>query len=181
MKVQLVFEKNRDLLSLSSHDRITLLRSTVEYTASTGVMFILHQTRLLDDITFYKSAEMIFQSNAISLIKRVNDQFDSDDTFCKIILAILAFSTTNYTAYNGNVQTNLTNIKAILPVQDMYTELVWRYLLHKYDHHQAVIRFSNLIRCLLLVNDAIVEAHESQQFREMIDSVVRQTEEKLGS
>jgi hypothetical protein len=179
IKVQLVFEKNRDLLSLSSHDRTILLRNTVEYTACIGGMFILHQTRLLDDITFYKSAEMIFQPNAMSLIKRVNDQFDSDDTFCKIILAIVAFSTINYTNYTKFSQTNLMNIKAILPVQDMYTELVWRYLLHKYDHHQAVIRFSNLIRCLLLVNDAIVEANESQQFRDMIDSVVEQTEKKL--
>ena len=179
IKVQLVFEKNRDLLSLSIHDRTSLLRNTVEYTASIGGMFILHQSRLLDDITFLRSTEMIFQSNAMSLIKRVNDQFDSDDTFCKIILAILAFSTISYTVYNENVQTNLINIKAILPIQDMYTELAWRYLLHKYDHHQAVIRFSNLIRFLLLVNDEIVEAHQIEQFREMIDCVVRQTEQKL--
>ena len=84
-----------------------------------------------------------------------------------------------YTVYNENVQTNLTNIKVILPVQDMYTELVWKYLLYKYDHHQAVIRFSNLIRYLLLVNGAIVEAHELEQFREMINCVVQKTEQKL--
>ncbi len=179
IKVQFVFEKTRDLLSLSSHDRTILLRSTVEYTASIGGMFMLHQARLLDNVTFLKSAEMIFQQSAMSSVKRVIDLFGSDDIFIKLTLGILAFSTTNYTIYNRNVQNNLTNIKVILPVQDMYTELVWRYLLHKYDHHQAVIRFSNLIRCLLSINDAIVEAHESKQFREMIDSVVRQTEQKL--
>ena len=60
-KVQLVFEKNRDCLSLSLHDRTTLLRNTVEHTATIGGMFILRQANLLDNLAFFKSAETIFQ------------------------------------------------------------------------------------------------------------------------
>jgi hypothetical protein len=179
-KVQLVFEKNRDCLSLSSHDRTNLLRNTIEYNGIIGGMFLLRQTRLLDDVTFFTSAEIIFHSSTMILIKRIIDLFDTDDTFSKIILATLAFTSINYTVYKKNVRTNLTNIKAILPIQDMYTELAWRYLLHKYGEYQAVIRFSKLIRCLLLVNDAIVEAHESQQYAEIIDSVIEQTEQALS-
>jgi hypothetical protein len=178
-KVQFVFEKNRDFLSLSSHERTILLRSTVEYTASIGGMFILRQTKLLDDLAFSESTEMIFQPAAMASIKRVIDQLDPDDTFIKLILAILAFSTINYTVYSKFSPTNLTNIKAMLPTQNMYTELTWRYLLHKYGHYEAVIRFSNLIRCLFLVNKTIVEAYEAQQFIDIIDSVIKQTEQKL--
>ncbi|CAF5107359.1 unnamed protein product [Rotaria sp. Silwood1] len=122
---------------------------------------------------------MIFQPSAIVCIKRVIDRFDSDVTFIKLILAILAFSTISYTVYRKNTQSNLTNIKAILSIQDMYTDLAWRYLLYKYGHHQAVIRFSNLLRCLFSVSEAIVEAHEAQQFTDIIDYVVEQTEEAL--
>jgi hypothetical protein len=179
-KVQLVFEKNRDCLSLSSHDRTTLLRNTIEYNAIIGGMFLLRHARLLDDVTFFTSAEIIFHSSTMILIKRIIDRFDADDTFSKIILATLAFTSINYTVYKKNVRTNLTNIKAILPIQDMYTELAWRYLLHKYGEYQAVIRFSNLIGCLLLVNDTIVEAHESQQYAEIIESVIEQTEQALS-
>ncbi|CAF1092657.1 unnamed protein product [Rotaria sp. Silwood1] len=178
-KVQLVFEKNRDCLLLSQHDRTILLESTVEYTATIGGMFLLCQARLLDDLSFVKSAEMIFQPSAIVCIKRVIDRFDSDVTFIKLILAILAFSTISYTVYRKNTQSNLTNIKAILSIQDMYTDLAWRYLLYKYGHHQAVIRFSNLLRCLFSVSEVIVEAHEAQQFTDIIDYVVEQTEEAL--
>ena len=176
-KIQLVFEKNRDFLSLSLHDRTTLLRNTVEYTTGIGGMFISHQYQLFDYPTFYNSAEIIFRPTAAALGKRVIDQFDSDDTFIKLILAALAFSTTNYTVYHGNCQTNLTNIKAILSTQDMYIELAWRYLLHKYDYHQSVARFSNLLRCLLLVNNVIAEAYESKQYAEMIDYVIEKTEQ----
>ncbi|CAF5161884.1 unnamed protein product, partial [Rotaria sp. Silwood1] len=63
----------------------------------------------------------------------------------------------------------------MLPFQDMYTDLAWRYLLYKYGHHEAVKRFSNLTRCLFAVTGAIAEAHESQKFTEMIDSIIEQT------
>ncbi|CAF3150428.1 unnamed protein product, partial [Rotaria sp. Silwood2] len=111
--------------------------------------------------------------------KRVIDQLDPDNTFIKLVFAILTFSTINYTIYRKNVHNNLTNIKVTLPIQDMYTDLTWRYLLYKYGHHQAVIRFSNLLRCLFAVIAAVVEAHESEKFTEMIDSVIEQTEQTL--
>ncbi|CAF4191474.1 unnamed protein product [Rotaria magnacalcarata] len=176
-KVQLVFEKNRDFLLLSQHDRTVLLKNTVEYTATIGGMFILRQSRLLDDFSFSQSAEMIFQPSGMIFIKRVIDQFDSDDTFIKLILTILAFATINYTVYRKNIQINLTNMKVILPIQDMYTELTWQYLVDKYGHLQAVKRFSNLFKCLFSVTKAIVEVHQVQKFTDIINSIIEQTEE----
>jgi hypothetical protein len=179
-KIQLVFEKNQNFLSLSPYDRTTLRRTTLKYTGSIGGMFLLRKYKLLENPTFYNSSEIISRPNAVAFAARAIDQFDSDDTFIKLTLAIATFSTINYTVYQKNDQTYLTNIKVILPIQDMYTELAWRYLLYKYGDHQTVTRFSKLIRCLLLVNDAIVEAHESQQYAEIIDSVIEQTEQALS-
>ncbi|CAF4436468.1 unnamed protein product [Rotaria sp. Silwood2] len=162
-EIQLVFEKNLDFLSLSSHDFTILLRTTIEYTSNVAGMFILCQYNLFDYPPFHESAEMIFQPSAANFTKRVIDQLDPDNTFIKLILSILAFSTIHYTVYRKDVHINLTNIKATLPIQDMYTDLTWRYLLYKYDYHQAVIHFSNLLRCLFSVTGTIVEAHESQK------------------
>ncbi|CAF4042917.1 unnamed protein product [Rotaria sp. Silwood1] len=175
--VQIAFEKNRDFLSLSRHDRITLLRTTVEYTSTIGSIFTLRQYKLFNYPSFYESAEIIFQPSATVFIKRVIDQLDPDNTFIKLILAIVAFSTINYIVYRKNIEIDLTNNKVMLPFQDMYTDLAWRYLLYKYGHHEAVKRFSNLTRCLFAVTGAIAEAHESQKFTEMIDSIIEQTEQ----
>ncbi|CAF1562067.1 unnamed protein product, partial [Rotaria sp. Silwood1] len=90
--VQIAFEKNRDFLSLSRHDRITLLRTTVEYTSTIGSIFTLRQYKLFNYPSFYESAEIIFQPSATVFIKRVIDQLDPDNTFIKLILAIVAFS-----------------------------------------------------------------------------------------
>ncbi|CAF1132051.1 unnamed protein product [Rotaria magnacalcarata] len=95
--VQLVFKKNRDFLSLSQDDHIALLRGTVEYTTSLGGMFRLRHYKLYDYVPFYKSAEMGFQPSDVALSKLVMDGLDIDDTFIKLILAILVFSTTTCT------------------------------------------------------------------------------------
>jgi hypothetical protein len=174
-KIQLVLRKNGDFLSLSLHDRDILLVNTAKCTASVGGMFIARQHQLCDYPSFYKSTEIIFRPTSAAITKRGIDQFDTDNIFMKIILAILSFSTINYTVYTNCGSTNLTNIKTILFIQDMYTELAWRYLLYKYGHHQAVKRFSNLIRCLSFAMNAIVEAQESQQFTEMIDHIIEKT------
>ncbi len=178
--VQLVFEKNREFLSLSLHDRTTLLRNTVEYTTSIGGAFILRQVELFDQPTFYKSAETIFRPTTVALIKRLIDQLDPDITFMKIIFAIIAFFMSNYTVYTNTIPDNLIDAKSILHIQDMYTELVWRYLIYKHNYQDAVLRFSNFIRCLLLVNDSVVEAHEVKEFTDMMGSVVEQTEQKIN-
>lgn len=177
--IQLVFERNRDFLMLSSHDRAILLRSTIEYTTGIGGMFTIRQYKLFDYPSFYNSAEIIFQPTAVAFTKRVIDQLDPDDTFIKLILAALAFSTINYTVYRKNSQIYIPNIKAILPIQDMYTDIAWRYISYKYGYYEAVIRFSNLLRCLFLVTTATVNAHESKRFSEIIDSVIEQTERSL--
>jgi len=174
-KIQLVCEKNRDLLLLSQQDRTSLFRTTIEYTTSVGGMFTIRQHQLFDYASFYNSAEIIFRPTSAAFTRRVINHLDPDDTFIKIIFAVLSFSTINCTVYTRFDLTNLTNIKAILSIQHMYTELAWRYILYKYGDYQAMIRFSNLIRCLLFAIDAIVEAHESKPFTEIIDSVIEQT------
>jgi hypothetical protein len=176
---QLLYEKNADVISLCSHDRSILLRNTIKYVAGLGTCLISRYTRLLDNTALYKSSEAIYGSATLANTIRVIDQLDFDSTFIKLVLALLVFSTFHYIYYTNMAPDNLINIKAVLVIQDMYTELAWRYLLYKYDHERAVICFSNLLKCLFLLNDAIVEAVECKQYRDMIDSLVEQTEETL--
>ena len=144
-----------------------------------GGAFLLRQVELLDRPDFFKSVELILRPSAAALIKRLVDQFDSDIIFVKILFAIVAFLISNYTNYTYTVPDNLTDAKTIVRIQDISTELVWRYLIYKHNYHDAVLCFLNFIRCLFLVNGSVVEAHEARQFTEIIDSVVESTEQKL--
>ncbi|CAF0904331.1 unnamed protein product [Adineta ricciae] len=176
--IQNVFEKNRDYLSLPHNDRLTLTQTTAKFTTSIGGMFLVSQRHLYNHSSFYRSAECVFRPESVATTKRIIDQFDPDCTFMKLILATIAFTTTNYTIYSESAP-KLINVKAILPTQNMYIEIVWRYLLYRYNHKEAVVRLMNVVQCMLLVNNAIVEAHDSRQFIEIVDIVVEQTQQKF--
>ncbi|CAF1276809.1 unnamed protein product [Adineta ricciae] len=174
--VQLVFEKNRDFLSLSAHDRNTLLHHTVEYTTGVGVASMLCQVQLFANPSFFNSAELIFRPPAVASFVRLIDQLDPDVSVVKLMCAILSFMTSRYTTYSSTVAANLSDVTAVIRIQDMYGDLVWRYLLYKYNYRDAVLRFFNLIKCFFLMNDSIAEAYETRKYADMINSVIESTE-----
>jgi hypothetical protein len=178
-RVQRIFEKNDDYHSLCLQDRSTLLRSTVKHTGCIGGTFVLHQAHLLDDPLFYKSTELIFGSDVMSTIIPLTESFDSDATFVKLILTIVAFSTIRYTNYFDTDSNDLIDIKTVIRIQDTYIELAWGYMIYKYSYEQAVIRFCHLIKNLFKINFTVVEADRIQEYKNMIDTVVEQTEQRL--
>jgi hypothetical protein len=176
---QLLYIKNTDFTSLCLHDRTILLHNTMEYVTALSTCFITRHTRLLDDPGLYKSTESLYGSHSVGYSYRAIGQLDFDGTFFKLVLALLPFSTYNYTCYKNMPPVNLKNNKAVLRIHDMYTELAWRYLLYKFGHERAVIYFSNLIRCIFLVHNAVIAMEDCKQYTDMIDSLVKQTEETL--
>jgi len=179
-KVQLVLERNRDYLSLPFNDRRALLQLTVEHASGLGGMITLRQHRLFDYPSFYQIAERIFKPDSARFTRQVIEKLDLDNTFLKIMLAIISFSTLNHTVYTGESSPPTMNVKAILKIQDTYAELAWLYLLYKYQHDEAVSKFSNFIRCILLVNRATVVAHESKSFHNIIDYIIEQNQPTTG-
>jgi hypothetical protein len=171
---QFLYEKNADFISLCSHDRSILLNNTMKLVSGLGTSFVTRDTRLLNNATFNESAETIYGSTVLVNSNRAIDLLDSDSTFVKLALALLTFSTLDYTNIGP---ANLLNIKAVLRIQNIYSRLTWRYLLYKYGYDRAVICISNLIKCIFFVNDAVVKAVKIKLYRDMIDSLVKQTEE----
>jgi hypothetical protein len=176
---ELLYEKNADFVTLCSHDRSILLHNTMEYVTGLSTCFITRHAHLLEDPTLYRSIEVLYGSGPVRTSSVAIAQLDFDSTFFKLVLAALTFSTYNYTCYTNMAPVNLKNIKTVLRIHDMYTELIWRYLLYKFGHEQAVIYLSKLVRCLFLVHNAILEMDDCKPYTDMIDSLVKRTEETL--
>lgn len=116
----------------------------------------------------------------MSTIKPLIDTFDTDIIIIKLTLTIIAFSTTSYTIFTPDTSIrNFLDIKTILSIQDNYTEILWKYLIYKYTYEQSIKHFCKLLRCLFHVNFTIVEADRIQQYTNMIDTVIQQTQDLL--
>ncbi len=173
---QLFYRNNQDFISLSVDDRSCLLHSTLKYVASLSSNFIIHTVGLMNYPAYYTAVEMISHPNVVYAAKRLANRLDFDMIIMKLFLAILSFSTINYTIYSNISPGNLSNIKDVLRIQNTYIELLWQYLLYKYDFKRTVKCFSELIRCFFAVHDAEVRMHEVQWLTNTIDSIVEETE-----
>ncbi len=174
-KVQLLFEKNPDFISLDSNDRSILLYRQIKYITIISSSFIIQQSHLFDYQGFNKAIENLFGTVIIT----ANKLLCFDIPFLKLSLAIICFSSFDYTIYENIPSENLINMKKILEIQDMYIELAWRYLVYVYDDKQAIIYFSNLIQYLLMVTNNIILIQDKNPFLDMINLVIKQTEQSF--
>ncbi|CAF3126999.1 unnamed protein product [Rotaria sp. Silwood2] len=179
-RAEVFFENNPHFNSLCSHDRSILLHNTMKYVGGLGACFIIRQTGLLNDLTIFKSAEIIYGSGILANTMRVISQLNFDSTFFKLLLALVVFSTFNYTYYTNVAPINLKDTTTILHIQNMYAELAWRYLIYKYDDERAVVYFSNFIRCLFSFHDVVIEAFEMKHCKDMVKSVIEQTKKTIA-
>lgn len=180
-RAQSLYEKNQDFVGLCEDDRSILLRTTISHVAGLGVHIILRSSQLMQHPMFLTSLQTLFSPVSLTYALRVREQIDDDIVMMKLVLAILTFSTNNYTVYSNVALIHFRNIKEILRIQNSYIELLWRYLLHKYSYDECIKRFANLIRCLFSYQWALMEAIELERFNNMIDNVIEQTEQFLAT
>jgi len=178
--IQSLYRTNQHFLSLPTNDRSTLLHTTMTYTSALSSNFLLCILGLFRRPTYYDILAIITHPSAVLPVKRLANHLDFDIIIMKLFLAILSFSTIGYTFYSNTPPINLSNIKQILEIQDTYTELLWRYLVYKFNYERAVIYISDLIRCFFAMHECIVVGQDVQWFVEKVDSIVAHTEQVLS-
>lgn len=177
---QSLYQNNHDFLSLPADDRSLLLNTTLRHTASLSANFIYYQVGLLDNPIFFHTVAMITHENVADSNRKVAERLRMDPILTKLALAIMSFSTINYTTYlNGSLK-NFSNIKQILYIQNYYIEITWRYLLYKCGYKQAIICVSDLVRCLFAVTDSIYQSDDLTNFNDKFESIIERTEQCLN-
>ncbi|CAF1228938.1 unnamed protein product, partial [Rotaria magnacalcarata] len=103
---------------------------------------------------------------------------DPDLVLIKIAASLFAFSN-SLLILRPNYTMNSSSISTIFRIQSTYAEVTWKYLVYRYGYYQAVLRFNNLIQCLMAVTNTISESQDTQAHINDIELVVEQTEISL--
>lgn len=120
---QLLYRNNQDFLSLSADDRLVLLDSTFKHVTSISLNFIFYKIHLLNHLAYHKFLEETTHSNVLPTARCIANRINFDMIIMKLFLAILSFSTINSTVYSNIPKDNLSNIKQILDIQNIYVEI----------------------------------------------------------
>jgi len=106
-----------------------------------------------------------------------------DSNVVKIMHIIFAFSTNCYTVNfdkNMNHDALLTGSFRLLGSQNVYTEILWKYMLYRYNYIEAALRFAGLVKHML---DLIILSadiyHDNIYHQKLVDDVVEQAKTVL--
>ncbi|UJR32094.1 hypothetical protein I4U23_019562 [Adineta vaga] len=116
--------------------------------------------------------------------KYISTLLDYDLTLVKLMLTILTFSSNCYmvtTEQLASQDSLLCGTFRLFGSQNVYVELLWRYMLYKYDFFQAVQRLNALVKVALdalTLSSNIYESNKVHQ--DFADEITLQTEFSLN-
>ncbi|CAF4167469.1 unnamed protein product [Adineta steineri] len=126
----------------------------------------------------------IYGSDIMLSLRHTIEQLDPDPTLIKIILIILAFSSnclivnTNKTMERDSL---LDGTFRLLGSQDVYVELLWKYLISKYGYDESVLRFARLIQIFLcIIKKLAIVYRNNATHRTIFDNIADRTKQTLA-
>ena len=169
---------NADLCQIFSANRSNFLRSAAESLSCLGIIFNWNRSHLCDSRSFVDIAVEEYGTNSMQMVQRVLKFVDPDVIIVKLTLSLFAFS--NHTSIlSSNSSLESLDTLSIYRIQNLYVELTWKYVQHKYGSYQAIQRLINLVQCLLTTTDIIFEAQTIEKHVNDIHALVEATELNL--
>ncbi len=145
--------------------------------------FIFRLCGMFDSSKNDKIILSIYGYDIFQKTKRIALQLDYDLTIIKLILFIFAFSSNCYMIdENENMLDDklLFGTFRLFGSQNVYVEVLWKYMIHRYDYYDASSRFAKLIKHILDLLKMSEHVHPNNEVHQhFIDEITELTEQSL--
>ena len=176
---ELFVQSNQHFTLLPIHDRSIILRSALENISCLGGSFVLRQSGLITNLAFRNALEITYGTMSYNFTLDLISLLDQDINLVKLTLSIFTFCTSNCTLFNeNNLLKYLKNKQSLLHVQNLYAELIWKYLLYKHTFNTAVIRFNQLVQCLVAALTCRTHLQVVKTHTDAVESLIQKIEKQ---
>ena len=169
-----------DFKILTSAEQCSLFQRNLHGILCTGSMFLMRESGIFDKQENEQILLPLYGNESLQEAKMICHQFNCDPILFKIMLIALAFSSNCYMLHNLNhfdKDSLLLGTFRLLGSQNVYVELMWKYLMHTYDTNIAVKQFSTLVKQLLDTFKYSINLYEiNETYRSFIDDTILQCE-----
>ena len=100
---------------------------------------------------------------------------EPDMILCKLCIPLFTLST-NTRIFSRNIDGEYRNISQILSIQDKYSELLWKYLLCRYNYREAIKKYIRIIQWFLMLPTFMQYAYNVDRYVNDVESLVEQME-----
>jgi hypothetical protein len=125
----------------------------------------------------------LYGSDILLQAKNSSKQLLSDANIIKLMLIVLAFSSNCSIVHMHENSVNdgfLHGTHGLFRSQNIYIELLWKYMIYHYDYYNSVLRFSGLIEIFLnLIKYSTIVYENNDIYRKLVDNVFQKAKRSL--
>ncbi|CAF3482076.1 unnamed protein product [Rotaria sp. Silwood1] len=140
-------------------------------------------TGIIDTPKCLQAFSIVYGSEMMRQAKHINQQLDPDSTVIKLMLIVLAFSSNCFVVVNKEkplLDSLLNGTFRLFGSQNVYIELLWKYLIYRYGYYESVIRFSRLIGLVLnLVKYSVVLYTNNEFYYQLVNEILAQMKQSF--
>lgn len=173
---QFLFKNNGDFVTFVPSDQSLIVQNAAKMVAGFSLTLIGSTSKIFVTPVCRETLDNIYGKSASDSCQHAGKRLDTDETFVKLMISALIFSTFRCTEYMEGADSNtISDVKTLLRIQNQYIEIAWRYMVYKYDHQRAVRGFSNLILSLMHLHESLVEVSRVEKFNQTVDSLIEKS------
>ncbi|UJR32096.1 hypothetical protein I4U23_019564 [Adineta vaga] len=173
-----------DFRILTTTEQSSLFQRNMFGLLCIGGMYFMRELGVFDRPENEMMISPFYGNDVFQQAKLICQQLNCDPIVFKLLLVALAFSSNCSMLNNGtdiDRDSLLLGTFRLFGSQNVYIELLWKYLLHTYGHEYSVQRFSTVVKQFLDVLRFSFEMYENNRLHQnFIDHTIGQIQRSLS-
>ena len=181
--VQSFVSSTPDFQILTTDEQRSLFDRNLNGVSSFGTNLFFRDSNLFDNAQFCTSLITLNGREAVHEIQHCIDHLDTDSTLLKLILLVIIFSSNSFIVHvdqNMHKDSLLYGTFRLLGSQNVYVEVLWKYMIYRYGYYETVMRFSRIIKCIVEKIRHFANNYQTNDlFHNYIDAINEKAKETL--
>jgi uncharacterized membrane protein len=166
-----------DYKILTVNEQSSLLKRNLNGLFIFCAEIVCRDLQMLENPVWSKTLTYTLGSDMIERKRYLNSHLEHDKTLIKLMLIILAFSSNCYmlderqTIFNDHL---LYGTFRLLGSQNVFVEILWKYMIYRYGYRETVLRFSALVKQTLDLISLVVNMYRSDKLHQhFVDDTIK--------
>lgn len=172
-----------DYKILTLNEQSSLLKRNLNGLFIFCAEIVCRDLKMLENAVWSNTLTYTLGSDMIERKRYLNSRLEHDSTLIKLMLIIIAFSSNCYmlderqTIHNDHL---LYGTFRLLGSQNVFVEILWKYMTYRYGYRESVLRFSRLIKQTLDLITLVVNMYRSDRLHQhFVDDTIRMATSKI--
>ena len=180
---QLFIRSIPDFHILTTNEQDSLLQRNLKILAAINSTYITRESALSSNEQHHQTLTFMLGDDVARRKERLENQLDRDSILVKLMLIVVTFSSNLFALDPSETfqhDSFCLGTFRLFGSQNIYVQLLWKYLMHRYNFSEAVVRYSQLIKQILDTILLMSEIGEnSQQNNEFVNSTFQNNRENF--